>query len=117
MIVQFMEAEPYNNTGRDPDEIRGFFTGIPRNSTFEFNGTMRPKCMLMDNIVYKEHIGLNSAQGVLLSIDLDTYFNKFDAGISHHDLLRSYGIGEIHIEYRTEDSPSKLNVTARAKTF
>ncbi len=117
MLVPFMEVEPYNNTGRDPEEVRGFFTKIPRNGNFEFDGTTRPKCMLMNNIVYKEHMGLNSAQGVLLSVDLDTYFDKLDAGTSHHDLLRSYGIGEIRIEYRTEDHPPKLNVSARAKKF
>lgn len=117
MLVQFMEVEPYNNTGLDPDSIRQFFTRIPRNGHFEFDGDIKPKCMLMDVIVCKEHVGLNTATGVLLSIDLDTYFDKLDAGKSHRELLRSYGIGGIQIDYRAEDYPPKLQVKARAKSF
>ena len=117
MIVQFMGVEPYNNTGKDPNEVRGFFKAIPRNGTFEFDGTTRPKCMLMDSIIYKENMGLNSAEGVLLSIDLDTYFGKLDSGHSHQALLSAYGIGEIAIQFRSEDYPPKLQVRARAKSF
>ena len=117
MLVQFMEVEPYNNTGGDPDAIRGFFTGIPKNGNFEFNGTLRPRSMLMNEINLKRNIGLNNAKGVLLSIDLDTYFKKLDAGISHLELMRLYGIGEIQIQYRTEDYPPVLQVSALAKSF
>lgn len=117
MIIQFKEVEPYNNTGKDPEDLRGFFTGIPANSNFEFDGNTKPKCMLMDNMVYKENFGLNTAQGVLLSIDLDSYFDHLDDGKSESQLLRTYGIGEIRIEYRTEDYPRKLKVIARAKKF
>jgi hypothetical protein len=117
MQIQFMEVEPYNNTGLDPESIRSFFTRIPRNGDFEFDGNTRPKCMLMDVIIYKENMGLNNAKGVLLSIDLDTYFDKLDAGKSHQELLRIYGIGGIEISYRTEDYPIRLQVTAKAKTF
>ena len=73
--------------------------------------------MLMDVLVYKENMGLCTAKGILMSIDLDTYFEKLDIGKSHRDLLQSFGIGEIQIDYRSEDSPIQPQVSVRAKGF
>lgn len=117
MKVPFIEVEPYNNTGRPPQEAQKFCSRIPRNCCFEFDGSVKPKCMLLDSVVYKERIGSCIAKGVLMAIDLDTYFEQLDAGSTHSELVRSYGVGEIQIDYRSEDYPTQPQVTARPRSF
>jgi len=117
MIVEFREVEPYNNTGGDPSAAKKFLSRIARNLTFEFNGATRPKSLLLDVVIYKDNIGLNTATGQLLSIDLDAYFEKIDAGSSAMQLLKQYGIGKIQIDYRTDDNPVQPSVKAFACSF
>jgi hypothetical protein len=115
MYLSLKEIEPYNMTGNDISYVRKFLRHITGNESVRWDGSIRPKSIFLDDVIYKEIQGPNLATGYLLSIDIDKYFNLRETGISVEDIFEEYMIGRIRIEFRTEDNPPNFTISTEIK--
>lgn len=114
MYVQLKEIEPYNISNTSDDDAQKFLRRLSGNESFDFKGSIKPKCMLLDCVIYKDRAGLNTVTGHLMSITVDKVLQLNDIGISIEGILEEYKIGWIQIDYRTEENPP--NVSIRSTT-
>jgi|SRR3989339_2213760 len=112
MYLQLKDIEPYDMTGRDPSNGEKFFRRLSGRESFHWEGSIKPKSMMLDCIIYKERNGLNTATGHLMSIDIDKILSLLDIGLSFQGILEEYKVGLIQIHYKTEENPPSIDIRA-----
>lgn len=114
MHMLLNEIEPYNISKTSSEDGQKFFRRLSGRQSFDWEGSVKPKCMLLDCIIYKESRGLNTVTGHLMSISVDKYFELLDIGISNQGIFEEYKIGWIQIDYRTDEDTPNVSIKAYA---
>jgi len=114
MYMQLKEIEPCNISKTSDADGQKFFKRLSGRESFDWEGSVKPKCMLLDCIIYKESRGLNTVTGHLMSITVDKFMQMNDLGISVEGILEEHKIGWIQIDYRTEENTPNVSIKAHS---
>ena len=100
-MIRLRELELINIPTVDNQEAAMFTKRITGNESFEFDGKVKPKLIMLHSLKYN-YPNHSFATGWLLSLDYDALMNlnnQYQNDDDYNSILKKYIVGSIHIEY------------------